>query len=368
MKGLSQALLFFLVSCGTAYSRQNILLEDMRSAWLVYEAGEYFPFAERPISQISMVYLLIEPANYSGAALYITNDQPVSLFVNRTLLGEKNQSWFLTMDTLIAIGGGGKVLLSINASNRLHPERLKTEIISVLPYPVAEVQGPEVRQEDPIKPFVVVVLFSLSVFFVLLVRLNTKQVSHFLSLRGVFSNRDTDESQAIFRFTGSGNFLFYVFASLLTAFVLVLCLHDLTDEYRLAYWVNTDSWPLVMLSWFKVSVMLLLVLFVKAMVTYLAALLFGMTDQARAQFNDFIRIIILSMLLLGVAESVVFLTAGATFSLNGYAVIGWVLALWIVVLFVKQAGRRQVSVFHLFSYICVTEIIPFLFIVKILYE
>ena len=41
---------------------------------------------------------------------------------------------------------------------------------------------------------------------------------------------------------------------------------------------------------------------------------------------------------------------------------------WIGVAFFKLSGRSEHSLFHLFSYICATEIIPLLITVKVLFQ
>ena len=48
--------------------------------------------------------------------------------------------------------------------------------------------------------------------------------------------------------------------------------------------------------------------------------------------------------------------------------VSWILGGWAILLFLKLTNRIPYAVFHLFSYICATEIIPFLLIVKVLNE
>jgi hypothetical protein len=105
------------------------------------------------------------------------------------------------------------------------------------------------------------------------------------------------------------------------------------------------------------------------MVTFVIALLFGTREVAGFHFLNFIRLSLVSVGLLTLVLVFYFLLHGQRVGVYNflYMTLGWILTGWIVLFFLKLVNRVRHSVFHLFSYICATEIIPVLVIIKILY-
>ena len=155
---------------------------------------------------------------------------------------------------------------------------------------------------------------------------------------------------------------------MLTGFLIVISLHNFKDHYQLAQTIQSANWISAVLNWLKVSIIVLLLFFGKAVGIYLVSFLFGMKDHSGFQFLDFVRIILMSTLILLMVETSFYLVYGEGISILVYKLFGWILGAWIILLFWKLLRRSSLSVFHLFSYICATEIIPFLLIIKVLYE
>jgi hypothetical protein len=49
-------------------------------------------------------------------------------------------------------------------------------------------------------------------------------------------------------------------------------------------------------------------------------------------------------------------------------IISWILIGWMFLIILKLSKRMNHSKFHLFSYICATELIPLLITIKVLYN
>jgi hypothetical protein len=368
MKRILLLLILMLVHIPAVWSQSYIVQQDLQPQWLVAGSGQYTAYETADDKCVKAIYLLLGRDQYVGTVVFVQNNQPVSIFINGQLYADQVLTSRITIDSLPASGTGSRYLLAIYAPEIINPKHLKTSIITPVSSLSTEIRGPVSRFNDPVHSGLVVGLLLLAMLFVLLLRLNVKQFSYYLSPAGVFSQRDTDDTQALFRIAGSANLLFYVFAAMLSGFVLVLCLKDLTGQFAIASRVASGTWIQVMLSWFKLSVIIFLFLLVKGLFTYIIAGLFGMPQHTGFQFLDFVRIVILIMLVLGILQSVTYLYTGHQGSVEFYQAIGWVLGLWIAVLFIKMVRRTSVPVFHLFLYICATEIIPFLFVVKVLYE
>jgi hypothetical protein len=124
------------------------------------------------------------------------------------------------------------------------------------------------------------------------------------------------------------------------------------------------------LTWLKLSAIIFAFLFVKMIIVYLVASLFGVRDISGFHFFNFTRLLLVSIGVLTLIISVYYILHGQQkgFYFFLYEFVLWILGGWIILLFLKLANRVQHSVFQLFSYICATEIIPFLLIVKVLNE
>ena len=95
-----------------------------------------------------------------------------------------------------------------------------------------------------------------------------------------------------------------------------------------------------------------------------------MRGMARFHFFNWIRLL---LVVFGTATIILFMyfisrgDSSDFFVILLFLVIAALIA-WIVVAFFKLSGRSEHSMFHLFSYICATEIIPLLITVKVLFQ
>lgn len=102
----------------------------------------------------------------------------------------------------------------------------------------------------------------------------------------------------------------------------------------------------------------------------MVASLFGIRDIAGFHFFNFTRLLFVSVGILTLVLSGYNLLHGQQQEVYDIllSILTWVIGGWVVLLFLKLTNRVTYAVFHLFSYICATEIIPFLLVVKVLNE
>src|SRR5690606_18279278 len=106
--------------------------------------------------------------------------------------------------------------------------------------------------------------------------------------------------------------------------------------------------------------LVLLALLSKALIIFSLTRLFDMRGMTRFHFFNWIRLLLVAI---GAATVVLFMYYISHGDDPGYyvvflSVVIAVLVAWIVVAFFKLSGRTGHSIFHLFSYLCATEIIP----------
>ena len=230
-----------------------------------------------------------------------------------------------------------------------------------------EHENPTFKKETFFRDFVITAVLILFIFLTSTIRLNPRLSSDYFSITKIFSLREYDDDDQLYNRLTSGNILFYIFTSLILAFFIIVINQFIAIGIPA---IRIDDYLSGLLSWLKVSAIIVGFLFVKMIVIYLVAYLFGIRDASGFHFFNFTRLLLVSVGILTLIIAVYYILHGQQkgFYFFLYEFVGWILFGWIILFFLKLSNRVQHSLFHLFSYICATEIIPFLLIVKVLNE
>jgi hypothetical protein len=188
----------------------------------------------------------------------------------------------------------------------------------------------------------------------------------YLNVSKLFYLRDRDENQIALRIASSVNLLFYLFCSLLASLILITAFHFAQEGlsfFTYPFFTTTNKY---LGQWLLLALGILGMLMAKLVFITLIALLYGLRDIAGVQFFNFVRVLILSLALIAIVSLFCFsfgisvnyfllLKAGCTLLLLGTGL-----------LYFKLEARTTFHSFHLFSYLCATEIFPLMILVKVL--
>jgi hypothetical protein len=287
--------------------------------------------------------------------------------LNGKLLLDNCTKTTLSIDSLEILYPASEHSFAIHQEKKIKPSDLTTYIGSL--NPISAKQQNEsllLRKNTSFRDFVITIILILFIFLIGIIRLNPRLSSDYFSITKIFSPRDNEEDQFYYRLT-SGNILFYVFTSLVLSFYMMVIGQFIETSVLV---IKPSGYLNSVLTWLQISVTILALLFTKMLVIYIIASLFGVRDIAGFHFFNFIRLLLafLGMLTLVLATYYVLHGQQKGFYSFLYVLLNWILGGWVILLFIKLANRVQYSVFHLFSYICATEIIPFLLIFKVLNE
>jgi hypothetical protein len=157
---------------------------------------------------------------------------------------------------------------------------------------------------------------------------------------------------------------------MLLALCIIILLHHLPDQYVLPLAFKSTTFGGALLQWLKLSVIILMLLFAKIVMVFLLSNLFGMKGIAGIHFFNWIRLLLVISGSLSVIIFIYFISRGENSQVYVFflSVIVTFLVGWIVIVFLKLNNRTEHSVFHLFSYICATEVIPLLITIKVLFH
>jgi len=345
--------------------KQLIQKKDLEKEWLVHTGTEYVPLdqVDKPVRTI---YFRLDPGVFKGDILKIESEDRFSVFINSQLYSQNENSLTISMDSLFKNVSREELFIAVHQKGNIS-RQLTTQIYTEVTDAGSGGDTLMLRKPTYFRDFVVVTTLFLFVFFVLMIQLNPRLSSNYFSIPKLFSLREGDDDQYYFKIT-SANILFYVFISMvLSLFMLIIGeLSTSNDVLKIQSATFIDT----VLVWIKMTIIILSLLFIKVLVVYIASFLFGISEGAGYHFFNFIRLLLITVAFLTIVLVFYYILHGSNQGVYSFLFkfFSWVLGAWAILLFFKLSNRVRFSSIHLFSYICATEILPFLIIIKILYE
>lgn len=357
-------LLFALFVSVLNTTAQIVVKKDLQSEWLVSDSLTYQPFDKN--QAVKTVYVKLKVKTFRTDYFFIESSHPVSVFLNNTLLLDKVSVVRLSVDSLAYQYQVPEFFVAIHSSESITKKNLQTYIAATVLHGADTQEEFYLRTKTVFRDFVITSVIILSIFLIVIIRLNPGLSSDYFSVRKIFSRRESEDDHYYYRIT-SATILFYVFTSLLVALYIIIVAR-FTDATLGLQGLSQASYWLLMFTWLRITVYILLFLLAKIVIIYLISLLFGIREIAGYHFFNFVRILLVTIGLLTLVLLFYFILHGQGLNFYNflYGIIPWILGVWIVLGFFKLASRVRHSAFHLFSYICATELIPFFIIIEVL--
>ncbi|MCS5490653.1 DUF4271 domain-containing protein [Algoriphagus limi] len=186
-----------------------------------------------------------------------------------------------------------------------------------------------------------------------------------LSPRGLVTDEDFSESGSLQKFFSLDILLFVFLVNILTSLGAVMGLIFFQQDFLLEWGINSSDRLLGF--WIVGAVALLLLTILKFIGIRITATLFDLTRLEFPHFFYLLRLIVWSNLL--------FILVGFVYLMNAYyeleiflslsyEVFFWMYLLGIGFLFLTMMNRLSFKKYHLFTYLCIAELVPFLILVK----
>jgi hypothetical protein len=365
--------LFAILVCGIFFSviesnaKPLTIVKDLYTEWQVSDGHQFFSYQKYETS-VSTIYLIIDLSNFKSHSISIESRQPFNLFINGQLAMEGQLRGMISLDSLSHAFKTHTALLAINTNNQnIDSNSLTTYLCNNDLLPTSNTNNAELRTTDYFRDFVLTALIILFIYWVILVRLSPRLSADYFSIAKIFFGRETEDYQ-YFRLT-SANILFYGFSCLLLGITIFIVAHFYTIDFIVDYTYGA-SYFRYFLQWILLSLLLLIILSIKIFLIFLLTSLFKVNEIGGFQFFNFMRVLLVMSVTITVLISSYYILHGQHVDVYGiaYKMIGWIMLFWVIIIFFKLVSRVPFSPFHLFLYICATEIIPFLITVKILYK
>ncbi|HEX5167700.1 MAG TPA: DUF4271 domain-containing protein [Cyclobacteriaceae bacterium] len=339
--------------------------KDLQSAWLVYNDGSYFQ-ASHDVKQT--IYIDLDASEYSGKYLSIASRQPWSIFINGKLKGSYSSAINFNIDSLRIEFHSSNFLIAIH-KERINSKNLLTKIISTKNDSGHSSLNELPRPDTYFRDFALVGILVLLIFLVAMNQL-TKLDMSFFSVKKLFSSYESEDSQLYPRIASGSNMLFFIFCSLTLAFYMSIIFHFTAEWFDITWYFSSSTFWTAVWQWIKFSLVLLMAFVLKMLLVFFLSRLFGFKELFGFQIFSWIRILMIMFGFMNVILVLYFISRGSNPEV--YIIFFWLIALvlllWVIMLLVKVARRTDYSLFHIFSYLCATEIIPLLISIKLLYH
>jgi hypothetical protein len=357
-------ILFFLTLVISSQAQELTLKKDFRKDWLIYSGDSYKTFDENK-EDTKTIYFWIEASKFSGDSLIIDSPEPFALFVNAQLLNPSETKVILSIDSLRSLFSSPELLIGLYQEHIVE-EGLTTGIIAQTTVSSSDLLP---ISFSSFRDFAITGMLVLLVMLIAIAQLNPKLAKDYFSVTKIFSLREGDDKQVYSRITSSTNILFYCLCSLIIGYYLVIIFHFIPTRYSLAASFYSDTFLSALLQWLQLSLIILGFFFFKMLVVFVATFLFGYSDLMGIHFFNWVRLLLVIFGTLTLILFTYFISHGhgKGFLASLFVFVAWILVGWIILIFLKLMTRNSQSMFHLFSYLCATELIPFLLTINLLY-
>lgn len=348
----------FIVACffSTIYgSAQTVdVVTDLRDQWKVFRGDQLVDYHGNATHSIHLVIT----DQFKGGMLLVQAPGDFTLFLNGKLLTQFRTVCRLNMDSLLFLNKEASLFTVYQKGNI---KTLRTKLIHKKKtdhYNVA-------RTSEFFTDFIIIGILLLFGFFVVLFRFNARLTIDYLNLIKVFSIQEREDASVTGRIGSSINILFFLFISMLWGLLLMITFHEgplVMQKISIQSLLDTFGW------WILTSFFVLIFLVLKLLIVWLMSALFNFKGIVRFQFFNFIRSLYVTAILMGLAflgyyilelekPDWYYTTLIAAF---GFSIIS------IFFLYLKLMARTTSTVFHLFSYLCGSEIISMMVLIKVL--
>jgi hypothetical protein len=348
-------LLFFFCASVAQATGAPFEYTELKSKWLIYSGDKYIPYHNQPATTI---FFWIDTKPNRTQTLAIDSRHAYSLFINNKLVFQKTGPVSLSIDS-ISKQHPSQFFVAIYSRNGVH--HLKTSI-TVKP----DQLNPLKRKGNFFLDFSLVAILLMSVCFTIFIQTNPALTFDYLNIKKWFSFQEKDESKFTLRIASSVNLLFYLFGSFFMALILLIAFHFVGNQFWLSQVFPIESTSQGFWQWLSLSILIFVCLIIKLTWLTVLSALFGFRDTVSFQFFNFMRTLLLSISAIAFLGVIYFVLPVHDRSYFEYLIfiLSAIFIVGIILIYFKLLGRMPFHFLHLFSYLCASEIIPMLVLIR----
>lgn len=356
--------LLFVLVYQVGWTSVPVEVKDLRPQWLAYSNDHYEPVAAHHPG-LHTVYFPVRASQFKGQYLFVRGSEKYSLFINGRLVASGKEQ-FLSLDSLSHLYSD-ELFLGIHS--QLPIGDLATSVASPHSFPEHGRLESIDRPPSFFRDYSVIASSALLFFFLILFRTNPQLTFDYFSFAKIFSAQERNENLLASRITSSENLLFYLFCALLAGFLLSAVLYFAGTYFHVEDHYGITSLGDAFGAWMRLSLFVLALLGAKLIIVLMFSSLFNVKETVSFQFFNFLRFVLFTAVVMAALSLLFFIFRGVepVFYKRLIILSLFLLSVGSVMVLIKLSARAPFSYFHLFSYLCASEIIPLVIIIKIFF-
>jgi hypothetical protein len=262
-----------------------------------------------------------------------------------------------------------KVLWPIDSLKARYPTKLRISILPIgdvndlVTNAIVIVDDQNKRPADSnFQSYVIIVSVLLLTALIVLSRTSPQATLEYFNVLRIFSIRNIEEGAVTTRVTSVNNIFVYIFCSALAA-VNILAFSKSTS-------LSTIGFDNYLVGMFYMTLIVFLVVILKILTVNTFSRLFRLTEFAPGQCYNFVRLLLIGFSITSIILVGNFMLKGNLELLSPF-LTGFMVSLLLsftAVTYIKLNTRGGFTVFHLFSYLCASEIIPLIILLNIYFS
>jgi hypothetical protein len=356
--------LVLVLVCQVSWASVPAIVKDLRPQWLAYVHDRYESVATLP-ADLHTIYFPLSASQFKGQYLSVRSSERCNLFVNGRLLASGKDHW-LSLDSLTVLYAE-ELFIGVHSPAPIGD--LATAIASPFPVPAYGLGLISHRPPTFFRDYSIIATAALLLFFLILFRTNPQLTFDYFSFAKIFSVQERNENLLASRITSSENLLFYLFCAMLAGFLLSAVLYFAGSYFHVEEYYGIGSLGSAFNAWLKLSLFVLALLAAKLIIVLAFSSLFSFRETVSFQFFNFLRFVLFTAVVMALLSLLFFIFKGAEplFFRRLIILSLFLLSIGSVMVLIKLLARAPFSFFHLFSYLCASEIIPLVIIIKIFF-
>lgn len=343
---VKEILLAFFLFTSFGAEAQDTLRIDLKPHCLRYTDG-FAPYS----GNARVAYLPIQKC--TGGALEINSEEYFHIFFNQRLERFQVREFRMAVpDLKRSVGESGTIaIVTTDGLNNVRCEMVMLNNENVL-----------TRKPTSTSSFMIVMGVLLFASLILLARTNPALTFEYFNLGKTFSLKRADDMNLGMRLTSLSNLFFFLLCSTMGGVLLFLL--------RQAGGITEISFAKAALGVGGLIILIFALLILKVLWLRLFATLFDESVFGLSQFHDYLKILLASFSF-GLLMLLLLVMLGLDWTtwivpLRYFIVITSVI--FVLLIFLKLLAQGGFTVFHLFSYLCVSELIPLIILLNIFFK
>jgi len=344
--------------------------ESIEVAPLVYDqkGKSYFPKSTNGLFDV--LHFEVNLAQHPYKEISIQQQNQFSVWINHQLIEKAGGRVSYSTDSLRNIYGSS-ILLSVHSSDGLS-RKLSVQIIPSFKPEIAIENANQFAKEriESSFPDFIGTGFVILILLMALLRISYPKIfREYFNPAAVFFPRVSVDTLIQSRQFNPGTFLALFTFSFMVMYVLLIILNWQTDLPPVFEIFKTDSYGMLMIILGIGFVSTFIVFMAKYIFITICSYLFGIEHFKQVHFFDYIRvssIIYLAMLIWILYNFFVVTSPIASSASVALTVLVILFVVRIIILLIKLIRTASLRFSYLFSYLCTTEIIPLVVVLKLI--